>query len=102
MNKWIIALLAATLATAVSAQPRYPDKPIRMIVPFPPGSASDFLARTVGQKLNEKYGQQVVIENRSGASGNSMYDSCYGCRQSDRCGMVGCLWECAHHHLYDR
>jgi tripartite-type tricarboxylate transporter receptor subunit TctC len=69
MKKSIIAVLAATLATAVAAQTRYPEKPIRMIVPFPPGSASDFLARTTGQKLNEKYGQQVVIDNRPGAGG---------------------------------
>jgi len=69
MKKLTIAMLTALLATAAAAQPRYPDKPIRMIVPFPPGSASDFLARTVGQKLNEQYGQQVVIDNRPGAGG---------------------------------
>jgi tripartite-type tricarboxylate transporter receptor subunit TctC len=40
-----------------------------MVVPFPPGAASDFLARTVGQKLNELYGQQVIIDNRPGAGG---------------------------------
>lgn len=69
MKTMTIAMLAALLATAATAQTTYPDKPIRMIVPFPPGSASDFLARTVGQKLNEKYGQQVVIDNRPGAGG---------------------------------
>ena len=70
MIKLSIAMLAALLATAATAQSRYPDKPIRLVVPFPPGSASDFLARTVGQKLNEKYGQQVVIDNRPGAGGS--------------------------------
>ncbi len=69
MNKLIVAMLCALLAFAASAQNKYPEKPIRMIVPFPPGSASDFLARTVGIKLNEQYGQQVVIDNRPGAGG---------------------------------
>ncbi len=61
-----VLLLAAG---AASAQDKYPSKPIRMLVPFPPGSASDFLARTLGQKLGELYGQQVVIDNRPGAGG---------------------------------
>ena len=69
MKKLIVASLCALAACAVNAQNKYPDKPIRMIVPFPPGSASDFLARTLGQKLNELYGQQVVIDNRPGAGG---------------------------------
>jgi tripartite-type tricarboxylate transporter receptor subunit TctC len=69
MKNLIVATLCALTACVAGAQPKYPDKPIRMIVPFPPGSASDFLARTLGQKLNELYGQQVVIDNRPGAGG---------------------------------
>ena len=69
MKKLSMAILLALTAFAAGAQTKYPNKPIRMIVPFPPGSASDFLARTVGQKLNEQYGQQVVIDNRPGAGG---------------------------------
>jgi len=61
-----IVLLAAG---AACAQGKYPDKPIRMLVPFPPGSASDFLARTLGQKMSELYGEQAVIDNRPGAGG---------------------------------
>ena len=61
-----VLLLAAGAAIA---QDKYPNKPIRMVVQFPPGSASDFLARTLGQKLGELYGQQVVIDNRPGAGG---------------------------------
>ncbi len=66
-----IALMVSALAVAASAcaQDRYPNKAVRMVVPFPPGSASDFLARTVGQKLGERYGQQIVIDNRPGAGG---------------------------------
>lgn len=52
------------------APPPYPAKPIRIIVPFTPGTGIDILARTAGQKLNERWGQGIVIENRPGASGN--------------------------------
>ena len=69
MKILIVAVACAAVSFSVIAQNKYPEKPIRMIVPFPPGSASDFLARTVGQKLNEQYGQQVVIDNRPGAGG---------------------------------
>jgi tripartite-type tricarboxylate transporter receptor subunit TctC len=66
----IFASAFALTATVVAhAADQYPSRPIRMIVPFPPGAASDFLARTVGQKLSERYGQQVVIDNRAGAGG---------------------------------
>jgi len=60
--------IAAAAGAAIAAE-KYPTKPIRMVVPFPPGFASDFLARTVGQRLGETYGQQVVIDNRPGAGG---------------------------------
>jgi len=69
MKTLSVAVACAAVSFSVMAQNKYPEKPIRMIVPFPPGSASDFLARTVGQKLNEQYGQQVVIDNRPGAGG---------------------------------
>jgi tripartite-type tricarboxylate transporter receptor subunit TctC len=62
-----ISVMAATSAGVV-AQP-YPTKPIRMVIPFSPGAASDFLGRNVGQRLGEKYGQQVVNDNRPGAGG---------------------------------
>ena len=61
-------------AFQVNAQPpsapAYPAKPVRLIVPWPAGGTTDILARIVGQKLNEQWGQPVVIENRGGASGN--------------------------------
>lgn len=71
VTKRLIAAASVLLlaAGAAIAQDKYPSKPIRMVVPFPPGSASDFLARTLGQKLGELYGQQVVIDNRPGAGG---------------------------------
>ena len=64
------AVLLATAACGVAAQPAaYPVKPLRLIVPFPPGGGNDILARTVGQRLSETIGQQVVVDNRGGAGG---------------------------------
>ncbi|MFO1218901.1 MAG: tripartite tricarboxylate transporter substrate binding protein [Burkholderiaceae bacterium] len=61
-------LAAAAMPALAQAQP-YPAKPVKIIVPFTPGSATDILARTVGQKLQEAWGQSVVVENRAGAGG---------------------------------
>ena len=68
----LISLLtwaAASTLTTSQAQ-TFPSKPVRIVVPQTPGGASDALARIVGQKLSEKWGQAVVIENRAGAGGN--------------------------------
>jgi tripartite-type tricarboxylate transporter receptor subunit TctC len=56
-------------AAAQTAPLSYPTHPVRLVVPFPPGAASDFLARTIGQKLGEQYAQQFIIDNRPGAGG---------------------------------
>ena len=72
MRKLFFAVLPALLlaaAGAVCAQP-YPNHPIRFIVPFAPGGSTDTLARTVGLKLGEALGQQVVVDNRAGGNGN--------------------------------
>jgi tripartite-type tricarboxylate transporter receptor subunit TctC len=61
--------LLAFAATAAGAQ-TWPQKPVRFIVPFPPGGATDISARLLGEKLSEMWGQQVIIENRGGAGGS--------------------------------
>lgn len=65
----LIVGCAVTAAPAI-AQGQYPQKPIRIVVPFPPGGPSDVLGRLVGHGLNESLGQPVVIDNRPGAGGN--------------------------------
>lgn len=57
------------LAADSDAAKTYPNRPIRMIVPFPPGGSNDILGRFIGQKLTERLGQQTVIDNRAGADG---------------------------------
>ena len=63
-----VAALALGLAAAAFAQ-SYPSRPIRVIVPYPPGDAADILSRLIGPKVSERLGQQMVVENRPGASG---------------------------------
>ena len=68
----VMAALLATctfLAANASGQ-QYPARPVRVIVPFPPAGPTDFVARIVAQKLSEAWGQQFVVDNRSGAGGN--------------------------------
>ena len=68
LGRLLAVVSGLTLAACAAAQ-NYPSRPIRFIVPFPPGGGNDTIARTVGQKLTESFDQQVVIDNRAGAGG---------------------------------
>jgi tripartite-type tricarboxylate transporter receptor subunit TctC len=66
---FIFGLVAALLGNAVLAQ-TYPSKPVRLIVTYPPAGSSDLMARILGQKLSELWGQPVLVENKAGAAGS--------------------------------
>lgn len=62
-------VLTMGLVAAAQAEPGYPNKPIKIIVPWPPGAATDAAARVIGEKLSQTVGQPVVVDNRPGANG---------------------------------
>ena len=66
----VLAAAGAALLPAAAPAQQYPVKPVRMILPFPPGGPTDLQGRTIAQKLSEQMGQQVIAENRPGAGGN--------------------------------
>ena len=65
-----ISIACCAVAAPPAAAQTYPTKPIRVIIPYPPGGTSDILARMIGAKLTEAWRQQVIVDNRTGASGN--------------------------------
>jgi tripartite-type tricarboxylate transporter receptor subunit TctC len=64
-----VFFLALLFAAQGASADTYPAKPIRLVVPFPAGSTTDLIGRIYGQKLSERIGQQVVVDNRGGAGG---------------------------------
>src|SRR5262249_12067713 len=79
MRKWLtratVALGLVLVSTLALGQAPYPNRAIRMIVPFAPGGASDFVARIISPKLGDLLGQSIVVDNRPGASGNIGMDA---------------------------
>ena len=71
MKKALVLIAAVVLcAGGAVAQERYPQRPLRIVVPFAPGGSTDIIARLIGERLSGALGQPVVIENRAGAAGN--------------------------------
>ena len=65
----ILSALAFGLVTVAGAQAAWPDRPVTLLVPFPPGGSTDMIARTVGTKLQEKFGASFIVDNKAGAGG---------------------------------
>ncbi len=63
-----VAGLLAVLASPVVAQQDYPNRPIRLIIPFPPGGSNDIVGRAIATQMSEKLGKQVIVDNRTGAA----------------------------------
>lgn len=70
----VAALFGMTPSMQVMAQPAYPDKPIKLVLPFPPGGPTDLVARVLAQKIGDQMGQPVLVENKPGANGNIAAD----------------------------
>ena len=71
VSAWLaVACLAAVAWPAQAQAPAYPTKPVKLVVPFPPGGSLDLAGRLIAQKLTEMWGQSVVVENKPGAGGN--------------------------------
>src|SRR3954467_3493332 len=69
MKRYVLLAIAALLPLLASAQD-YPNRAIKIIIPFPPGGPTDLLGRTLAQRLSEAWGQPVIAENKPGAAGN--------------------------------
>lgn len=71
----LVLLAMAAFAPLAAAQPAYPNKPVRIIVPYPPGGTADIVGRTIAEKLGATWGQSVIVENRAGAGGTIGVDA---------------------------
>ena len=106
---YVVAVAAAALhAAASSAQAQqpaaetYPNRPIHLYVPFPPGGSVDVVARLIGPKLSENLGQPVVIENRSGAGGNIATEQAARAKADGYTLLIHTIPFVANAHLYAR
>ena len=70
MRRWLLAFIALALALPAFAQPRFPAKPVTIVVPYPPGGSNDTFARELGKRLSDVWKVPVIVENKPGAGGS--------------------------------
>ena len=97
-----LAALLAAATLSLAAQAAYPDKPIKWVVPFPPGGAMDAIARTLGEQLSRKFGQPVVIENKAGAGGNIGVDAVAKAPADGYTMVITSIGMVTNRHLYGK
>src|SRR5262245_969025 len=97
----MLAVVSALAPFAVFAQ-AYPAKPVRILVPWPPGGANDVVGRVVAQRMTEQLGQQMVVENRGGASGTIGADLVAKAPADGYTVMVHSATQVANPHLYKK
>src|SRR5499427_11142499 len=87
------AILLLALAAPAIAADDYPNRPVRLIIPFPPGGSNDVVGRLVAKQLSEKLGQQVFVDNRVGAGGTIGTEACANAAPD---GYTICIMSIAH------
>jgi len=102
MTAAVLFAAAATLAPMAVFAQAYPTKPVRMLIPWPPGGANDVVGRVVAQRLTEQFGQQVIVENRGGASGTIGSDLVAKGPADGYTFMVHSATHVANPHLYKK
>lgn len=85
----VLSAVSLALAAPARAQTNFPTKPVRFIVPFPGGGINDVLARVAAEKLQMKWGQPIVVENKTGAGGSIGADAAY---QAEPDGYTLFVW----------
>ena len=103
-TRMLASVIAATILAATTAQAQsFPNRPIRIIVSFPPGGATDVIARTVGAPLGQRLGHNVVVDNRPGSNGNISAELAANARPDGHTLLLGSdsLWG-INPHLYSR
>lgn len=98
----ILGVALFPLRSALAQSEAYPNKPVHLIVPFPPGGSVDVVARVVAPKLGERLGQPIIVENRSGASGNIGTEAVARAKPDGYTLLINTLPFVANMHLYPK